>query len=155
MKKIIFLTTVFLLAGITTLWAIKPIPSYNVPIFRQQTFVEKRTSQDPSPKGKRDMNVKSTVTSTNKPTPTLVVVYIFSMDGRDVMGPYTLVNNQTLTVTVDEREWGVYAVSDDHVELSVWYTPYSPPLTEKGNYNLQFNQNPLIPAVTLRQFYSV
>ena len=155
MKKIIILTILFTLAGVTALWAIKPIPSYNIPIYKQQTFVEKRTYMDgdPSPKGKRDMNVKSSVTSTSRPT--LTIVYIFSTDGRDVLGPYALYNDQTFTVTVDEREWGVYATSEGHVELSVWFTEYCPPTTDNGMFNPRFNQNPLLPAEKVRQFYSV
>ena len=90
MKKFLVLTILlFFISSIGAL-AYQPIPSYKVPLQHAQNFMEKRVTLDgdPTPKGKRDMLIQSTVASSGKPTS--CIVYVYSEDGRDVLGPYTL-----------------------------------------------------------------
>jgi hypothetical protein len=154
MKKFLLLTVLlFFISSIAAL-AYEPIPSYKVPIMHHQNFLEKRTTLDgdPAPKGKRDMNIQSSASTNGKPT--LVIVWVYSQDGRDILGPYYIMAGQLLTVPVDEREWGVFVICDDHVYISV-YTTESAPETDNRlpGINQPF-QNSLLPAGVMKSFYN-
>lgn len=35
------------------------------------------------------------------------IVYIFSLDGHEELGPFTVIEGETLVVNIDDREWSV------------------------------------------------
>lgn len=48
-------------------------------------------------------------------------VWLYSLDNSSVLGPYTAFCGETLTVEVDEREWGVLVESESKVSVDVWF----------------------------------
>ena len=47
-------------------------------------------------------------------------VEVYSLDGFDVLGPYIVYARDTLTVEIDEREWGVMIWPAFNIEVDVW-----------------------------------
>jgi len=153
MKKILLLTAVFFFAQIAYVLAYMPIPAYKVPVGHHQNFVEKPGGKkgDHDPKAKRDMHVQSSVTSGK---PTLAIIWVYSLDGQDILGPFYLLSGQSIDVPIDARDWGVYVQSDDHVIISVWVS-YGDGSTynQLPNENQSF-QNALLPAGVLKDYYN-
>jgi hypothetical protein len=99
-----------------------PIPSWQVPIDSGATarFQEpKATGLLKSILEKRDVHVK--LKSTNPENPYCEAeVWIYSLDGLDAMGPYTVHCGETLVVEIDDRPWGVYVDSEANIIVDVW-----------------------------------
>jgi hypothetical protein len=49
-------------------------------------------------------------------------VWVYNLDQNTVLGPYTVNCGETLTVEIDEREWGVLVESEEGVIVDVWYS---------------------------------
>ena len=50
-------------------------------------------------------------------------INIYSLDGIDVLGPYTLTEGEELVVEIDEREWGIDELSStQNANISYWIT---------------------------------
>ena len=47
-------------------------------------------------------------------------VRIYSLDGVDTLGPYLVQCGETLTVEIDERDWGVLVETDSDILVDVW-----------------------------------
>ena len=94
-----------------------PIPSYNVLVQTNAAFQE---TSIPTNKGKRNINVHPKPLQSTDSSSCFCIVLIYSLDKQDVLGPYTVNCSETLTVPIDEREWGVLVTSDTPVEVSVW-----------------------------------
>lgn len=94
-----------------------PIPSFNIPVYLIANFQE--GLKDAHPKGKKKIKVLGSCGNVNKTT-CQATVYAYSLDLQTVLGPYTLIDGQTLSIDIDEREWGVLVQSDDHMTVSVW-----------------------------------
>lgn len=94
-----------------------PIPSFNIPVYLIANFQE--GLKDAHPKGKKKIKVLGSCGSVNKTT-CQATVYAYSLDLQTILGPYTLNEGQTLSIDIDEREWGVLVQSDDHMTVSVW-----------------------------------
>lgn len=47
-------------------------------------------------------------------------VWVYSLDQTTVLGPYTVTCGQTLSVPIDERQWGVLVESEEEVIVDVW-----------------------------------
>jgi len=69
--------------------------------------------------GKRDIIVKTTCAGTGVMICT-ATVWVYSLDGQTVYGPYTMHGGDILRVEIDDREWGAYVVSNDLVTVDVW-----------------------------------
>jgi hypothetical protein len=125
MKKILFLTFLFLVAQSITLRAEQPIPSRHARIYHKGNFREHHENGGHSPfmlkgtKEKRDMEIQVNSSTGNVPR-NAVMVYVYSSDMKDIIGPFFVNSGETLTVPVDDRDWGVYIESNDHVYVDVW-----------------------------------
>jgi hypothetical protein len=99
-----------------------PIPSYNVPVdsgdyacFNEATSA----ARTPDALEKKDVHIR--ILSSNPETPGCqATVWLYSLDGLDVLGPYTVLCGDELVVTVDDREWGVIVSSQYDVTVDVW-----------------------------------
>ncbi|RLD83955.1 MAG: hypothetical protein DRJ10_02475 [Bacteroidetes bacterium] len=61
---------------------------------------------------------------TNEPNSTASAqINVYSLDGNDVLGPYTVNQGDELIVTIDEREWAIETLSiTSNSELTHWIT---------------------------------
>jgi hypothetical protein len=122
MKKLFtFLMILALGAGIhLQLQASKPIPSFNTQIYNVANFQEKHlTGDDPNSgiKGKRNMYIVAQIAG---PSKTPIIIWVYSLDGRDILGPYILYGSGEISVPIDDREWGVLIQCSDKVVVSVY-----------------------------------
>jgi hypothetical protein len=120
MKKLIsFLMILTLGAGIH-LQASKPIPSYNAKVSGSETFVENHQSNGnsaPDWVGKREMVIVAQVSG---PVGTPVNIWVYSLDLQDILGPYILYDRGSITVEIDDRNWGVLIQCEYNVTVSIW-----------------------------------
>lgn len=126
MKKLSLLFTVLFFAGITQLFAAKPIPSFNVKVSDKANFQEMKTNLPgiPGMKEKRLMNIETTtsVPNTGKSFFT-AIVYVYKLNGSKVFGPFYVEPGELLTVPIDNGKWGVameMVHPSQHIEASVW-----------------------------------
>lgn len=120
MKKLITMLMILTLWAGISLQASKPIPSYNVNISSTANFQEKdRNKNDPNSgeKGKRYMIV---VTNVAGPSKLPIIVWVYSLDGRDIQGPFTLYGNDEISVPIDDRDWGTIMQTTEKSTVSVW-----------------------------------
>jgi hypothetical protein len=104
MKKILINPTLFLLTGLYTLKAQNPIPSYNVPVNCRANFQEQRPGsvQLDNSRQPRKIIVRTTGSSSG-PLACTATMWIYSLDGLNVLGRYTMYGGETITVEIDER----------------------------------------------------
>jgi len=121
MKKVIFFSIIVLVTVIQALEAQNPIPSYNFPVSGHANFQEKEfvSVHHDNCLGKRDVVVQTTCGSSGVMICT-ATVWVYSLDGQTIYGPYTMHGGDTLRVEIDDREWGVYVLTDDIVIVNVW-----------------------------------
>ena len=48
------------------------------------------------------------------------IVWVYSLDGLDVLGPFTVTDGEILVVEIDDREWGCRVITEDPVFVDVW-----------------------------------
>ena len=96
-----------------------PIPSFNVLVDPSAVFQETTNS---SFKGKRNIKIHVSSPQNNDTSSCFANVMVYSLDMQDALGPFHVDCGETLTVPIDEREWGVYVLSDTPVIVSVWIT---------------------------------
>ncbi|NCA75639.1 MAG: hypothetical protein EOM90_04835 [Alphaproteobacteria bacterium] len=94
-----------------------PIPSFNVKVIGYANFRQDYHSNSKSTREKR--NVQVNITSAN-PYGCTATVWIYSLDHTTVLGPFTVTCGQTLTVPIDDRQWGVLVESEEEVVVDVW-----------------------------------
>jgi hypothetical protein len=68
---------------------------------------------------KRDAHVRILPRASESPD-CQAQVWLYSLDGLDILGPYTVLCGETLTVEIDDREWGVLVQTDAAVLVDVW-----------------------------------
>jgi hypothetical protein len=124
MKKVILLSALFsflFLVMQAQVEKILPIPSFRVAIdsayVRFQENIH-RNSLDVS-RAKRIMNVKIISNSLTKLN-CQAQVSVYSLDGLDTLGPFTVLCGNTLVVEIDEREWGVLVQTNSSILTDVW-----------------------------------
>ncbi len=117
MKKIFLFTLLLIAFGAAKLNAQSPIPSFNVMVYPATRFQEslELTNNCLPSKGKRIMVI--TVNGTHQGS---AVVYVYSLDGLTVFGPYTVNGGQTLFVEIDNRPWGVIVQGNESIIVDVW-----------------------------------
>ena len=100
-----------------------PIPSYDVPVDSASAcFTESaRAMRSGESLEKRQVHVTIINNGAENP-PCEATVWIYSLDGLDVLGPYIVPCGGHLEVPIDDREWGVYVVTDDEILVDVWIT---------------------------------
>ena len=95
-----------------------PIPSYNVEVQGYANFVENYgNSNHPNQVlEKRDVSVliKS---GTHRCEGT---AWVYTLDHLTVLGPYSLICDETLVVEIDDQSWGVLVFSENDVLVDVW-----------------------------------
>lgn len=109
------------------------IPSYNVSIvvepttFKEGEIAVTNSSSKPSifslaqqnNKARRDMYVQASSSTPGEGASAVVVIY--SLDGEDELGPFTVTDQQILVQEIDEREWGVRVQNaSENCEISTW-----------------------------------
>lgn len=117
MKPVSFIFLfILMLSGFGTS-AQNPIPSYNVPINQVANFQEgsRGIHFQPELRGEKVLVIRIGGSTSSSAT-----VWVYSLDGQDVYGPFTVYGGQTIYVPIDDREWGVLVQSDDHVTADVW-----------------------------------
>ena len=121
MKKIILLLVFFLAMTPGLLKAQNPIPSWNVPVYFRANFQELNkgiSNQSKASRGKRVLHVNAQH-GISGPVD-CGTVWIYSLDSLNVIGPLQLCEGETLTIEIDENEWGVLVESEEHLVVDVW-----------------------------------
>jgi hypothetical protein len=121
MKKTILLSVILFFAGLSMsmgqLAKLNPIPSYNYTMTQQYaSFLEQGSGET---REKRDMNVVLTTTS-DATEDIFATVYIVNKNGARIMGPFTVLCNVPLTVSIPKGKCGVSVTCNYDVTLSVW-----------------------------------
>jgi hypothetical protein len=122
MKRVVVFILVLLLSTGAHLQASKPIPSYKQPVSRLANFTEKHHNNDSKsdPKGKRYMVVVAQVAG---PSREPVVIWVYSLDGQDISGPFMIIDSGEITVPIDNRLWGVLVECEEKTVVSVYTQP--------------------------------
>ena len=124
MKKIAILSVLLILGFITMrAQSVKPfpIPSYNVPVDDNYARFQENVQPNYPDASLEKRDVHVIIISRNPETPSCqATVWIYSLDGLDVLGPYTVMCGGTLVVPVDGRQWGVLVESASEIEVDVW-----------------------------------
>jgi hypothetical protein len=126
MKKLILLFMCFW-GIVVNNYAQYPIPSYNVLVFPKATFKQSAITpalQKEAPMAKRIIVIHVDQTIPDSGT-NVVTVYVYSLDGETVLGPYYLTGNSTIYVEIDDRDWGVLVELQEKVYVSVWIDVYT------------------------------
>jgi hypothetical protein len=126
MKKIFYvsvlLITVFgFLQGFSQSIPTYPIPSYNIRVIDNANFQENyRDCNSDKKREKREVNVhiRSAISDPN----CQATVWVYSLDQTTVLGPFTVDCGETLTVAIDDGEWGVLVESDEEIIVDVWFS---------------------------------
>jgi hypothetical protein len=121
MEKILLLTLLLLLVCPPDAKSQYPIPSYNTPVNYRANFEEKKygISQENSSREKRKVIVR-TVCGSAGITSCTALVWVYSLDGQTIYGPFIVNPGTDLIVDIDDRLWGVYVESDDPIIVDVW-----------------------------------
>jgi hypothetical protein len=111
-----------------------PIPSYNVTVDGYANFVNLHSGTNGGSRKQRQVivHLRSTMQENQNCHAT---IWIYSKDQTTILGPYDVACGETLTVGVDEREWGVFVDSETAVIVDVWYGEGAL-LRPKGNQKL-------------------
>ena len=117
-KKFLILILSVLVCG-SSLLAQYPIPSFNVPVHFKADFQEQLQRSPDQVLEKRTVHIRVSCIG-GSITNCSANVWVYSLDGHDILGPFTVNGGETLDVEIDEREWGAYVVSDDAITVDVW-----------------------------------
>jgi len=122
MKSIFVFFIVVILSAGTQLEASRPIPSYKDAVSKTANYKEKQHNEDlkTDPKGKRSMIIVANVVG---PAKTPITIWVYSLEGHTVLGPFVIYGDGELTVPIDNRPWGVVVQCDGKVVISVWTVP--------------------------------
>ena len=122
MKKILLLTVSILMVSVT--FGQFPIPSFNVPVTGKALFVStgtiniNGTSQSLIAE-KRDVNVTNEGGG-NGPIGGYLMFFVTCATQPIVLGPYTVAAGQTISVPIDDGQWGVAIGTSQTTPVSVW-----------------------------------
>lgn len=125
MRTVIIFTLAFLSVGLSSGKSQSiptyPIPSFNVAVNGDANFRNKLTRYDTcqSTDEKRDAKIHLKSASIAN-THCSATVWVYSLDLTTILGPYQMSCGETLTVVIDDREWGVLVESEDDVIVDVW-----------------------------------
>lgn len=99
-----------------------PIPSYQVELENTNTTFEDNDEVELlSPLNLEEIKLVIQVSDTLPAQASWVTVIVYSLDGQDELGPYTVTEGTPLEVIIDERLWGVRVTSySEGAYISVW-----------------------------------
>ena len=117
---IMFFLLIFVQAGFSQTIKPYPIPSYDIQVNGMAVFQEPAVSEDDSPLGRRKIHVQVICQKNLDTLSNMATVWIYSIDGLDILGPYYVTCGNTLEVEIDDREWGALVESDMDINVSVW-----------------------------------
>ncbi len=124
MKTLNFLVIFLLLLGSVSAVGqhetipVYPIPSMNVVVYGLAAFENNVITVPNNLKEKRQVHIHF-ISIPGLPD-CEATVWVYSLDGTTVLGPFTVSCGQTLDVDIDEREWGVMVDSDVKCIVDVW-----------------------------------
>ena len=113
------LLMIFILPFAVSGQTLYPIPSYDVLIKKGANFQELKPVNGKTILEKRKVYVHSSCTTLGLGSCS-ASVWVYSLDGRTILGPYLLVGDDLISVDIDEREWGVYVIADSPINIDVW-----------------------------------
>jgi len=121
MKKFLLLINLSLFVGANSVHAQYPIPSYNILLNSYATFQEhiSVTPNEQETRGKRKLIVKVTCGNLLL-SACSATVWVYSLDGLDVLGPFQVTDAEDLSVEIDERAWGTRVETQDPIFVDVW-----------------------------------
>ena len=100
-----------------------PIPSWNVAVNGNSLFRESPAMGDSLTDVKKIVNIKNIcIKAPNDPEPCNISIYLYSLDGLTILGPFYPACGETLSQEVDDRDWGVLIHSDCEITVDVWIT---------------------------------
>ena len=126
-KHFIIMPVLMLLFSLSSFITVKaqnfpiyPIPSYNVTVNGGAGFMNQFCpSQINNKKEKRDIHIHL-VSSLGPGMPCRVSIWVYTLDMTTILGPYGASCDETLTVPIDNRDWGVFIESTVDVLTDVW-----------------------------------
>lgn len=122
-ESILAFLVLLILLPFSSLKAQYGIPSFSVELTEVNTTFEEDVSGNPFIRilSMEERQMVVDVEDENPNQTTWAIVYVYSIDGLDELGPYTVYEGTPLQVPVDDREWGV-RVCDflEGCELSAW-----------------------------------
>jgi hypothetical protein len=131
-RKLLALVLLVLLCGSKQAFSQYPIPSYNVNVTSWANFQEPQLSSEVSiqkssnsdyvisPMAKRDMNVQVNCCGFSSCDSCQATVWVYSLDGQTILGPFTVYGGDVLSVPIDDRDWGVIVSTEDDITVDVW-----------------------------------
>ena len=131
-KRLLLPVLLLLLLGVQKVFCQYPIPSYNVNVISKATFQESQGSTGVSllnrnnngqvwaPMAKREMDVRVNCSGVSPNGTCQATVWVYSLDGQTILGPYTVNGGDVLSVPIDDRDWGVLVITDDDITVDVW-----------------------------------
>ncbi len=96
------------------------IPSYNVSVQGYVEFEEGYPGSLPDqPLGRRELNIR-TKPHGNSLLECDVTVWVFTLDRRTILGPYSMSCDDILNVGIDDNAWGALVYSEYEILVDVW-----------------------------------
>ncbi len=95
-----------------------PIPSFNVLVDPAAIFQDMQGGSNS--KAKRQEHVHVGHSNKLDSSSCFAIVTFYTLDHQSVLGPYTVNCGETLSVEIDDQEWGVSVTSLTEIEVSVW-----------------------------------
>ena len=152
MKKIFYVSVILItvfgfLQGLSQNIPTYPIPSYNIRVIGNANFQENyRDCNSDQILEKREVNVhiRSAISDPN----CQATVWVYSLDQTTVLGPFTVNCGETLTVAIDDGEWGVLVESDEEIIVDVWFSAGGNKSVIEGTIpknNVQIDYEAIIP----------
>lgn len=99
-----------------------PIPSFNVPVSGNTLFQESNNPSGGNTEGKRRIHVQVSSQKNADTISPFATIWVYSLDHTTIYGPFTVASGTTLTVDIDDRDWGVLVEANESVVVSVWIT---------------------------------
>jgi hypothetical protein len=97
------------------------IPTYDLDTDSPAAFKEDE-SQAGKPggeKGRRTLIVTGRPHTVTNPE-IIAYVWVFSMDGKDTLGPFNLAPETNMRINIDEHSWGAVIDPLENITVSVW-----------------------------------
>jgi len=119
MKKIIIFLMILTLGAGISLQASRPIPSYKTKI-TSANFQEKHQSTDNSNFGQKGRRYMMVIAQVSGPSKDPIFIWVYSLDGRNVQGPFILFGGGEISAPIDDRDWGSIIQCANKCTVSVW-----------------------------------
>jgi hypothetical protein len=95
-----------------------PIPSYGVALEGRGNFVN--SNRVLIEKSRKDRLVNVIVRAEFSSNNPIAKVWIYTTDHETILGPFSVLSSEQLSVNIDDHDWGVLIESDGKVSVDVW-----------------------------------